>query len=98
GHPVIWLCDPMHGNTQRGPLGRKTRLLTRITREVELFQEVAGAQHVVAGGLHLEATPETVGECVADESRLDDLLDPVGYTTVCDPRLNIDQAVAVVSA
>ncbi|QEV20745.1 phospho-2-dehydro-3-deoxyheptonate aldolase [Streptomyces alboniger] len=98
GHPVIWLCDPMHGNTQRGPLGRKTRLLTSVTREVELFQEVAGAQNVVAGGLHLEATPDNVGECVADESRLDDLLDPVGYTTHCDPRLNIDQAVAVVSA
>jgi len=98
GHPVIWLSDPMHGNTQRGPLGRKTRLLTTIKREVELFQEVAAAEHVVAGGLHLEATPENVGECVADESRLDDLLDPLCYTTLCDPRLNIDQAVAVVSA
>ena len=98
GHPVIWLCDPMHGNTQSGPLGRKTRLLTSIKREVELFQEAAAAEHVVAGGLHLEATPENVGECVADESHLDDLLDPLGYTTLCDPRLNIDQAVAVVSA
>ncbi|MFJ5044481.1 3-deoxy-7-phosphoheptulonate synthase [Streptomyces sp. NPDC088719] len=98
GHPVIWLCDPMHGNTQRGPLGRKTRLLTTIKREVGLFQEAAAAEHVVAGGLHLEATPENVGECVADESCLDDLLDPLRYTSLCDPRLNIDQAVAVVSA
>ncbi|MFE0189332.1 3-deoxy-7-phosphoheptulonate synthase [Streptomyces sp. NPDC058989] len=98
GHPVIWLCDPMHGNTQRGPLGRKTRLLTSIKHEVEIFQEAAAAEHVVAGGLHLEATPETVVECVADESHLDDLLDPLCYTTLCDPRLNIDQAVAVVSA
>ncbi|WP_405590594.1 3-deoxy-7-phosphoheptulonate synthase [Streptomyces sp. NBC_01190] len=98
GHPVIWLCDPMHGNTQRGPLGRKTRLLTNIKREVELFQEVAAAECVVAGGLHLEATPENVGECVADESSLDDLLDPLNYTTLCDPRLNLDQAVEVVSA
>ncbi|GGQ43741.1 3-deoxy-7-phosphoheptulonate synthase [Couchioplanes azureus] len=98
GHPVVWLCDPMHGNTRRGPLGRKTRLLTSVVREVELFQEVAGAEQAVAGGLHLEATPENVGECVADESHLDDLLDPLRYTTLCDPRLNIGQAVAVVSA
>jgi 3-deoxy-7-phosphoheptulonate synthase len=98
GHPVIWLSDPMHGNTQRGPMGRKTRLLTSIRREVELFQEVAAAERVVARGLHLEATPENVGECVADESRLDDLLDPLSYAPLCDPRLNVDQAVAVVSA
>ncbi|MEU9195275.1 3-deoxy-7-phosphoheptulonate synthase [Streptomyces hundungensis] len=97
GHPVIWLSDPMHGNTQRGPLDRKTRLLTSVKREVELFQEVAAAEQVVAGGLHLEATPENVRECVADESCLDDLLDSLSYTTLCDPRLTIDQAVAVVS-
>jgi 3-deoxy-7-phosphoheptulonate synthase len=101
GHPVIWLCDPMHGNTVTALDGRKTRLVDDITREVRDFREAVTAAGGVAGGLHLEATPDPVTECVADAAQLGELdgvrcLDGA-YTTLCDPRLNPEQALAVVA-
>jgi 3-deoxy-7-phosphoheptulonate synthase len=93
GPHVIWLCDPMHGNTIT--VGdRKTRLLATMIREVELFQRVVTEAGGVAGGLHLEITPSQVTECVAELSEVDS----TDYTTFCDPRLNPHQAMAVVSA
>jgi 3-deoxy-7-phosphoheptulonate synthase len=92
GRQVIWLCDPMHGNTIM--LGnRKTRLLDTMIREVEQFQALVPANGGVAAGLHLEITPSQVTECVTDLSEVDN-----NYTTFCDPRLNPSQAMAVVSA
>ncbi|WP_019814475.1 3-deoxy-7-phosphoheptulonate synthase [Saccharomonospora saliphila] len=91
GHPAIWLCDPMHGNTITAPDGRKTRLLSSMRREVALFREVLDAGRVRAAGLHLEVTPEAVGECVADEDELDRVGEPA-YSTACDPRLSDEQA------
>jgi 3-deoxy-7-phosphoheptulonate synthase len=95
GHPVIWLCDPMHGNTITSPGGRKTRLMEAIVGEVRQFQdavEIAGGR---AGGLHLEVTPEDVTECAGDRTHLDRAGDR--YESLCDPRLNPHQAVSVVS-
>jgi 3-deoxy-7-phosphoheptulonate synthase len=92
GRRVIWLCDPMHGNTIT-VRGRKTRLLDTMVREVELFQAAVAGAGGVAGGLHLEVTPSAVVECVSD---LSDEVD--AYTTFCDPRLNAAQAMEVVSA
>jgi 3-deoxy-7-phosphoheptulonate synthase len=93
GRRVIWLCDPMHGNTIT--VGdRKTRLLATMIREIELFQQGVTEAGGVAGGLHLEITPSQVTECVTELSEVDD----AGYTTFCDPRLNPSQAMAVVSA
>lgn len=96
GHPVIWLCDPMHANTIVSPGGLKTRLLKAIRQEIQGFQWAIRAAGGTAGGLHLETTPDDVTECVLDESRLNE----VGhkYTTFCDPRLNPEQALTVVSA
>ncbi|MEU7041443.1 3-deoxy-7-phosphoheptulonate synthase [Streptomyces varsoviensis] len=91
GHPVIWLCDPMHGNTVTTPDGLKTRLLPRIVREVTRFQDI-----VAGGGLHLEATPDDVTECASAWADVPHVGDR--YTSLCDPRLNPDQAAAVVSA
>ncbi|WP_411109848.1 3-deoxy-7-phosphoheptulonate synthase [Streptomyces sp. c-19] len=88
GHPVIWLCDPMHGNTVFAADGRKTRVVASLVDEVEAFQDVVLAERGVAGGLHLEATAQDVAECVwsPDEA-------PAGpYTTLCDPRLDLTQA------
>jgi 3-deoxy-7-phosphoheptulonate synthase len=96
GHPVIWLTDPMHGNTVSGPDGLKTRFLETVIREVENFQWAVSAEHGTAGGLHLETTPDDVTECVANESMLDQVGDK--YTSFCDPRLNPKQAISVVSA
>ncbi|MEO3977681.1 3-deoxy-7-phosphoheptulonate synthase [Streptomyces sp. CAU 1734] len=96
GHPVIWLTDPMHGNTVTAPDGNKTRLVETVTREVLRFQEAVTAAGGVCGGLHLETTPSDVTECVSqgeDPGRVGDK-----YITFCDPRLNPQQAVSVVSA
>ncbi|TDV57933.1 3-deoxy-7-phosphoheptulonate synthase [Actinophytocola oryzae] len=90
GHPVIWLCDPMHGNTVTGPDGRKTRVVDTILRETAEFQAAVRAVGGVSGGLHLETTPDPVGECVWEDA-------PTGrFTSLCDPRLNPGQALAVV--
>jgi 3-deoxy-7-phosphoheptulonate synthase len=96
GHPVIWLVDPMHGNTVSAPNGRKTRYVETIVREIEIFQRVVRAAGGTPGGLHLETSSEDVTECVLNESYVEE----VGqrYTSFCDPRLNPLQAVSVVSS
>ncbi|MER6271148.1 3-deoxy-7-phosphoheptulonate synthase [Streptomyces sp900105755] len=96
GHPVIWLCDPMHGNTITAPGGRKTRLLSTMAHEVQVFGHAVAAAGGVAGGLHLETTPDDVTECAADASTLDRIGER--HTTFCDPRLNSRQAVSLVAA
>jgi 3-deoxy-7-phosphoheptulonate synthase len=93
GSHVIWLCDPMHGNTITVG-SRKTRLLDTMIHEVERFQSVVAGEDGVVGGLHLEITPSQVTECVTELSEADN----DDYTTFCDPRLNPSQAMAVVSA
>ncbi|HET9168326.1 MAG TPA: 3-deoxy-7-phosphoheptulonate synthase [Actinospica sp.] len=96
GHPVIWLCDPMHGNTLTSPDGFKTRYTETVIREVRGFQWAVNRAGGVAGGLHLETTPDSVTECVHDGSEVE----RVGhkYTSLCDPRLNPVQAVQVAAA
>ncbi|WP_371498453.1 3-deoxy-7-phosphoheptulonate synthase [Kitasatospora sp. NBC_00374] len=96
GHPVIWLTDPMHGNTVTAPGGLKTRLLETVVREVEGFQQSVLAGGGIAGGLHLETTPDDVTECVADAGAVGGVGER--YTSFCDPRLNPVQAMSVVLA
>jgi len=96
GHPVLWLTDPMHGNTRLTPEGYKTRYLDAVTSEVSDFQCAVRSVGGVAAGLHLEVTPDRVTECVLDESHAAQVSEK--YTTLCDPRLNPEQAVAVVGA
>ncbi|WTZ22706.1 3-deoxy-7-phosphoheptulonate synthase [Microbispora sp. NBC_01389] len=96
GHPVIWLCDPMHGNTRVTPSGHKTRLVPALRQEVREFVTAVESADGVPGGLHLETTPDDVTECVADESGFAQVGDR--YTSFCDPRLTLWQAVSVISA
>jgi 3-deoxy-7-phosphoheptulonate synthase len=96
GHPVIWLCDPMHGNTIATADGTKTRLLTTITREISGFHHAVTDNGGVPGGLHLETTPDDTTECVLDESELATVADR--YASLCDPRLNPLQAVSVIGS
>jgi len=96
GHPVIWLCDPMHGNSTLTPDGRKTRHLSAVVREVQVFRRVVEQAGGTAGGLHLETTPDDVHECIDD---LPGSLTGSGrWTSLCDPRLNPTQAAEVVNA
>jgi 3-deoxy-7-phosphoheptulonate synthase len=96
GHPVIWLCDPMHGNTVSTPDGRKTRLLTAISQEIRDFRTAVAQAGGVPGGLHLEITPDDTTECVLDETHLARVSDR--YASFCDPRLNPHQACEVISS
>jgi 3-deoxy-7-phosphoheptulonate synthase len=96
GHPVIWLSDPMHGNTVTTPDGFKTRYVEAIVREVRAFQRVVRVAGGVAGGLHLETTPDAVTECVRGAGDVEHVGDK--YTSFCDPRLNPEQAIAVASS
>ncbi|MFF1379131.1 3-deoxy-7-phosphoheptulonate synthase [Streptomyces sp. NPDC058308] len=97
GHPAVWLCDPMHGNTVTGPDGRKTRFVDTVVREVTAFQHAVREAGGTAGGLHLETTPDDVHECLADDRTATDRT-AARYTTLCDPRLNPAQAMTVVAA
>ncbi|MFB7663091.1 3-deoxy-7-phosphoheptulonate synthase [Kitasatospora sp. NPDC056138] len=96
GHPVVWLCDPMHGNTVRAPGGLKTRSVQTLIEEVVAFQQAVADGGGVPAGLHLETTPEAVSECVWSEARLDGVGER--YTSLCDPRLNPQQAIGVAGA
>jgi 3-deoxy-7-phosphoheptulonate synthase len=96
GHPVIWLTDPMHGNTVATPDGLKTRYVQTVVREVENFQDAVRCAGGTACGIHLETTPDQVTECVQSQADINTVGDK--YTSLCDPRLNPSQAVAVLSA
>jgi 3-deoxy-7-phosphoheptulonate synthase len=92
GHPVVWICDPMHANTFRTATGRKTRDFGHIMAEIEGFFAVHHAEGTWPGGVHLEITGDDVTECLGggeglSEAQLDD-----AYTTLCDPRLNARQS------
>jgi 3-deoxy-7-phosphoheptulonate synthase len=92
GHPVVWSCDPMHGNVVKSDTGFKTRPFDRITREVKGFFAVHRAEGSHPGGIHIEMTGQDVTECVGGavaitEERLGDR-----YHTHCDPRLNAEQS------
>ena len=93
-HPVLWLCDPMHGNN-RTIDGVKTRFVTEIASEVRQFAAIARSVGVHPGGLHLEVTPAQVLECVDD---LAQAYSPRRYDSRCDPRLNTVQAMHVVQS
>ena len=95
GRPVIWSCDPMHGNTRPTSDGRKTRDLDRIADEVRGFFEVHRGLGTWPGGLHLEFTGDNVTECVGGAQGIGD--DDLGmrYETACDPRLNASQALQI---
>lgn len=91
GRNVLWCVDPMHGNT-RTVDGRKTRLLDDIVAETIAFHEIASAEGVWAGGLHLELTGTEVLECTGGRRKLFRLGAKPRYLSGCDPRLNPGQA------
>ena len=93
GHPVIWACDPMHGNTFTAPSGRKTRHFDDIVREISGFVRAHRAEGTWPGGIHVELTGEDVTECLGGGDELLDSDLANRYETVCDPRLNARQGV-----
>ena len=92
GRKVVWSCDPMHGNTLKAANGYKTRPFDRILSEVRAFFDVAAAEGVHPGGVHLEMTGQNVTECLGGARALTEDELSRRYHTHCDPRLNADQA------
>jgi 3-deoxy-7-phosphoheptulonate synthase len=92
GRAVVWATDPMHGNTLKASTGYKTRPFDRILSEVRTFIEVARAEGVHPGGVHLEMTGQNVTECIGGARALSEGELGDRYHTHCDPRLNADQA------
>ncbi|HTQ37253.1 MAG TPA: 3-deoxy-7-phosphoheptulonate synthase class II [Steroidobacteraceae bacterium] len=92
GHEVLWVCDPMHGNTETTADGYKTRRLENIRRELELAFDVHEAEGSRLGGVHLEMTGEDVTECTGGARGLADADLARAYRTQVDPRLNYEQA------
>ena len=92
GANVVWVCDPMHGNTIKSATGYKTRPFDSVLREVQDFFAVHRAEGTTPGGVHFEMTGQDVTECTGgmravSEENLSDR-----YHTACDPRLNASQS------
>jgi len=92
GHPVIWSCDPMHGNVVKAANGYKTRPFERILGEVRGFFAVHRAEGSFAGGIHTEMTGQNVTECTGGAIAITDEGLADRYHTHCDPRLNAAQS------
>ncbi|HUF85418.1 MAG TPA: 3-deoxy-7-phosphoheptulonate synthase class II [Acidimicrobiia bacterium] len=92
GHPVVWACDPMHGNTFVHDSGYKTRRFEDVMRELRGFFAACETAGAWPGGVHVELTGENVTECLGGtEEVLDEHLEQ-RYETMCDPRLNARQS------
>ena len=95
GRKVVWLCDPMHGNTISTASKVKTRSFDSILSEVRSFFDVHHAEGSWAGGVHVEMTGQPVTECVGGAHRLTEADLGDRYETFCDPRLNAEQSLEV---
>jgi 3-deoxy-7-phosphoheptulonate synthase len=92
GHPAVWACDPMHGNTFVGAGGRKTRHFDHVLTEIKEFFTVCRQEDVWPGGVHVELTGDNVTECLGGTDEVLENHLELRYTTTCDPRLNASQS------
>jgi 3-deoxy-7-phosphoheptulonate synthase len=92
GRRVLWVCDPMHGNTESTASGVKTRRFENILREVEAAFRIHQDMGSLLGGVHCELTGDDVTECTGGARGLSDLDLARAYRTSVDPRLNYEQA------
>ncbi|HEY5933704.1 MAG TPA: 3-deoxy-7-phosphoheptulonate synthase class II [Kofleriaceae bacterium] len=92
GRSVLWICDPMHGNTETTPSGIKTRRFDKIISELEQSFELHAQLGSRLGGVHVELTGEDVTECVGGARGLAEGDLERAYKSRVDPRLNYEQA------
>ncbi|MDE2978521.1 MAG: 3-deoxy-7-phosphoheptulonate synthase class II [Acidobacteriota bacterium] len=92
GRPVLWICDPMHGNTKSTSDGMKTRDFNAILSELEQAFDLHAAHGTILGGVHFELTGEDVTECTGGARGLDERGLRRAYRSQVDPRLNYEQA------
>ncbi len=92
GIPVLWVCDPMHGNTESTNSGVKTRRFENIVTELETSFRIHRDLGTHLGGVHFELTGEDVTECIGGARGLVEGDLARAYRTQVDPRLNYEQA------
>jgi 3-deoxy-7-phosphoheptulonate synthase len=92
GALVVWVCDPMHGNTVEAASGQKTRYFDDVLDEVAGFFEVHRALGTHPGGIHIEFTGDDVTECIGGGDHIAESDLSHRYETACDPRLNRGQS------
>jgi 3-deoxy-7-phosphoheptulonate synthase len=92
GSPVLWICDPMHGNTETATSGLKTRRFENIVAEVEASFQIHREMGSILGGVHFELTGDDVTECTGGARGLTDTDLARAYKSTVDPRLNYEQA------
>ena len=89
---VIWICDPMHGNTVKLENGIKTRYIEDIKEEYTFFHNYLKKNNIFPGGIHLEMTGRNITECI-DKNKDKDFINNMinNYESSCDPRLSASQ-------
>jgi 3-deoxy-7-phosphoheptulonate synthase len=95
GSQVLWICDPMHGNTETTAEGYKTRRFDNIISELQAAFRIHGEVGSYLGGVHLELTGENVTECIGGARGLKESDLARAYKSQVDPRLNYEQAMEV---
>jgi 3-deoxy-7-phosphoheptulonate synthase len=95
GKKVLWICDPMHGNTESTSNGFKTRRFDNIQRELDRSFDVHAALGSRLGGVHLELTGEDVTECMGGARELTEVDLERAYRSTVDPRLNYEQSLEI---
>jgi 3-deoxy-7-phosphoheptulonate synthase len=95
GSRVLWICDPMHGNTETTADGYKTRRFDNIRAELSAAFRIHQEQGSYLGGVHLELTGENVTECIGGARGLKESDLARAYKSQVDPRLNYEQAMEI---
>jgi 3-deoxy-7-phosphoheptulonate synthase len=95
GARILWMCDPMHGNTETLASGFKTRRFERILDELDESFRIHDEMKSILGGIHLELTGEHVTECIGGARGLSESDLHQAYRSQVDPRLNYEQAMEV---
>ncbi|MGD8339457.1 MAG: 3-deoxy-7-phosphoheptulonate synthase class II [Gammaproteobacteria bacterium] len=95
GSRVLWVCDPMHGNTESTADGIKTRRFDNILAELQAAVRIHHQSGSVLGGVHLELTGDNVTECIGGARGLKESDLARAYKSTVDPRLNYEQAMEI---
>lgn len=98
GRHVLWVSDPMHGNTESTQSGYKTRRFNNILSELEQAIAIHQGEGSILGGVHFELTGDDVTECIGGARGLDEAGLKRAYKTQVDPRLNYEQALEMALA
>ena len=95
GKRVLWICDPMHGNTESTSNGFKTRRFENIQAELDRSFDIHAGLGSRLGGVHLELTGENVTECLGGARELTETDLERAYRSTVDPRLNYEQSLEI---